>query len=87
MKHIPIRNKNELDDSKLLGVVSKWAVPAVDSTSENASDEETQSPGSDTDVHNDGGSTSHDESSAKEEETDPEKKKSSGEQSMEEGKW
>ena len=61
---IPIRNKNELDDSKLMSVVSKWAVPVVDSTSDMISDDDDQSPGSNasTDVRTDSGSTSQDES-------------------------
>ena len=68
-----------------MSIVSKWAVPAVDSTSEIPSDDDTQSPSSDTDVRNDGASTSQDES-AKEDEGDSDKIKSLDAESMEEGK-
>ena len=87
MKHIPIPNKNELDDSKLSGIIVKWAAPAVSESSDNlttpSKSQSDESP-SDNETKNEddnGGNTSQDESS-KEDENESSKKNS---KSSEEG--
>lgn len=87
LKHLPIPNKNELDDSKLSTIVIKWASAKQEEgvKRESGSDDESQSP-SDNEVKNDeGGSTSQDESSKEEEAEGKNSGTSLEAESMEEG--
>ena len=75
LKHIPIPNKNELDDSKLLNVIMKWATPPSPLNNKIIlSDDDTQSSDGELKI-DEGGSTSQDESAKEDNGEDSDKKR------------
>ena len=76
MKHIPIPNRNELDDSKLESVIQKWSATTKQEDNANSKSSRTSSTddnnsntasGSDTELkQEDGGNSSQEEESSKE---------------------
>ena len=85
LKHIRIPNKNELDDSKLISIVSKWSKPPdQELTSATLLSDDDAGSASDSDLKIDESCTSQDESS-REDEGVQRKRKRTGTESMEEG--